>query len=97
MALYYEVREIRNDTIHKDNGEVRLRSYITDSQKETLQNVLLYYFIKCDKMTGLHLVKYVHAIYEDKYQIWSRFSKAKGRLERFARPTRYLGLLILIM
>ena len=33
-----------------------------------LQGSLLYYFIKCDYMAFLHLVKVVRDVFEDKYQ-----------------------------
>ena len=45
--------------------------------KETLQSSLLYHFIKCDNLAFLLFVKVVHDVFEDKRQIWSRFSKAK--------------------
>ena len=45
--------------------------------KETLQSSLLYYFIKCNNMAFLHLVKVVRYVFEDKCQIWTRCSKAK--------------------
>ena len=45
--------------------------------KETLQSNLLYYFIKWDYMVFLHLVKVLRYVFEDKCQIWTRFSEAE--------------------
>ena len=45
--------------------------------KETIQSSLLYYFIKCDYIAFLHLVKVVRDVFEDKCHIWTRCSEAK--------------------
>ena len=44
--------------------------------KETLQSSLLNYFIKCDYMAFLHLVKVVRDVFEDKCQIGTRCNEA---------------------
>ena len=41
--------------------------YVYWAPKETLQSILLFYFfIKCDYMAFLHIVKVVHDVFEDK-------------------------------
>ena len=42
---------------------------IYGTPKETLQSGLLYYFIKCDYIAFLHLVKVARDVFEDKCQI----------------------------
>ena len=47
------------------------------TQNETLQSIFMYYFIKCDYMAFLQLVKIVRDVFDDEYQIWTRFSEAE--------------------
>ena len=39
--------------------------------KETLQSSLLYYFMKCNCIAFLHLIKVVRDVFGDKCQIWT--------------------------
>ena len=57
--------------------KVIMCSIIYWAPKETIQSSLLYYFIRCDNMTFLHLVKVVRDVFEYKCQILILFSEAK--------------------
>ena len=87
-------------TVYVSNKQVNntLIAYIYWTPKETLQSCLLYYFIQCDYMAFLHLVKVVRDVFWGQMPnlILVQLSKTfVGRFERFARPARYLCFRVL--